>query len=338
MTTFRRFPRCIRPLTLALAAALPVALPPVPAFAQGAGNAAVRNPDDVILNFVEADLDAVVRALGHFTGKNFLIDPRVKGQLTLVSEQPVNRDVAHRMLLGALRMQGFAVVEADGLSKVVPEADAKLQGSAVATGTSAPPAAFGGDQLVTRVFTLRHENAANLVPVLRPMIAPNNPINAYPGNNTLVVTDYASNLNRIAQVIRSIDNPGSTDTAVVNLRYGVAADLAPQITRLLDTGATDPTQRIAVVADARSNTLMIRAGSPARTQLARDLIAQLDTPESGASTMHVVTLRNAEAVRLAETLRGLLTGQSQGGGGDQGGLSNAGGLGGGGINGGGSGG
>lgn len=330
MTTsrrFRRLPRCVHPLTLALAAALPLALPPAPAFAQGAGNTAVRNPDDVILNFVEADLDAVVRALGHFTGKNFLIDPRVKGQLTLVSEQPVNRDVAHRMLLGALRMQGFAVVESGGIAKVVPEADAKLQGSAVATGTTtAAPAAFGGDQLVTRVFSLRHENAANLVPVLRPMIAPNNPINAYPGNNTLVVTDYASNLSRIAQVIQSIDNPGSTDTAVVNLRYGIAADLAPQITRLLDTGATDPTQRIAVVADARSNTLMIRAGSPARTQLARDLIAQLDTPESGASTMHVVTLRNAEAVRLAETLRGLLTGQSQGGsGGDTGGLSDTGG-------------
>ncbi len=308
----RRFRRPLRPLALALAVAL--ALPAPPLLAQSGGNAGVRNPNDVVLNFVEADLDAVVRALGHFTGKNFLIDPRVKGQLTLVSEQPVNRDVAHRMLLGALRMQGFAVVEADGLSKVVPEADAKLQGSAVATGTSVAPAAFGGDQLVTRVFTLRHENAANLVPVLRPMIAPNNPINAYPGNNTLVITDYAGNLNRIAQVIRSIDTPGSTDTDVVTLQYAVAADLAPQITRLLDTGAADPTQRVAVVADARSNTLMIRAGSPTRTQLARNLIAQLDTPAAGQTTMHVVTLQNAEAVRLAETLRGLLTGQSQGGG------------------------
>ncbi|GAA5235092.1 type II secretion system protein GspD [Verticiella sediminum] len=308
------------------------ALGPLPAAAQGTGEAAaVRNPGDVVLNFVDADLDAVVRALGHFTGKTFLIDPRVKGQLTLVSERPVNRDIAYRMLLGALRMQGFAVVETDGIAKVVPEADAKLQGSAVATGTAAPPAAFAGDQLVTRVFTLRHENAANLVPVLRPMVSPNNPVNAYPGNNTLVITDYAGNLNRIAQVIQSIDTPGSTDTDVIALRYAVAPDLAAQLTRLLDNGANDPTQRISVVADARANTLMIRSGSPARTQLARELIARLDTPEAGQTTMHVVTLRNAEAVRLAEVLRGLLTGQSQGGSADMGQLSQAagGGLGGG---------
>lgn len=294
-----------------------------------ANTAALHNPDDVVLNFVEADLDAVVRALGHFTGKTFLLDPRVKGQLTLVSEQPVNRDVAYRMLLGALRMQGYAVVEADGLAKVVPEADAKLQGSVVAA-RGAPSTAFGGDQLVTRVFTLRYENAANLVPVLRPMIAPNNPINAYPGNNSLVMTDYAGNLNRIAQVIAAIDTPHSTDTDVVPLHYGVAADMASQVTRLLEAGNNDPTQRVAVVADVRSNSLLLRTSSPARTQAARELIAQLDTPAAGASNLHVVPLRNAEAVRLAEVLRGVLTGQSGGTGGIGAGLE-AGGLPGGGL-------
>ncbi len=317
----------IRPLPLlaTLLTAFPLmfgTLAPV-AMAQSGNASAVRNPNDVVLNFVEADLDAVVRALGFFTGKNFLLDPRVKGQLTLVSEQPVNREVAHRMLLGALRMQGFAVVEVDGISKVVPEADAKLQGSSVAA-SGGTPAAFGGDQLVTRVFTLKYENAANLVPVLRPMIAPNNPINAYPGNNTLVITDYAGNLNRIAQVIQSIDTPTSTDTDVVMVRHGVAMDMATQITRLLDSGAPDPSQRITVVADARTNSLIIRSGSPSRTQLARNLIAQLDTPEAGQSNMHVVTLRNAEAARLAEVLRGVLTGQSSNTAGNVGGLSDTG--------------
>lgn len=327
----------LRPLPLAAALLAACCLwtggPGAGAQAQTGNAAALRNPDDVVLNFVEADLDAVVRALGHFTGKTFLIDPRVKGQLTLVSEQPVDRDVAYRMLLGALRMQGYAVVESDGLAKVVPEADAKLQGSAVAV-RGAASAAFGGDQLVTRVFTLRYENAANLVPVLRPMIAPNNPINAYPGNNSLVITDYAGNLNRIAQVIASIDTPNSTDTDVVPLRYGVAADMAGQVTRLLEAGNNDPTQRVAVVADVRSNSLLLRTSSPARTQAARQLIAQLDTPAAGASNLHVVPLRNAEAVRLAEVLRGVLTGQSTGGamgsGVDLGGLS-GGGSGGGGL-------
>src|SRR5690606_35989527 len=183
-----------------------------------------------------------------------------------------------------------------GISKVVPEADAKLQGTTVAA-DGRTPAAFGGDQLVTRVFTLKYENAANLVPVLRPMIAPNNPINAYPGNNTLVITDYASNLNRIAQVIDSIDTRNATDTAVIPLQYGVAADLAGQVSQLLDAGSNDPTERVSVVADVRSNSLLVKTSSPARTQAARRLIAQLDTPAAGASNLHVVALQNAEAVR-----------------------------------------
>ncbi len=289
-------------LTLALASAIAVA--PLPALAQSASDLQTEN-GEVTLNFVEADLTAVVRALGHFTGTTFLIDPRVQGELTLVSEQPVTRDIAYRMLLGALRMQGFAVVEDDGIARVVPEADAKLQGGDVATGMGR----VEGDQLVTRVFDLEYENAANLVPVLRPMISPNNPINAYPGNNTLVITDYAGNLNRIAEVIRSVDNPTSTDTDVVRLRHAVAIDLADQLNRLLNTGGSDTTQRVVVVAEPRSNSLMLRSASPARTDLARKLIRELDTPEAGASNMHVVSLRNAEAVRLAEVLRGVLTGQ-----------------------------
>ncbi|MGE4337317.1 MAG: type II secretion system secretin GspD [Pigmentiphaga sp.] len=309
-----------RPTLLAAAVALCLVAPFHEVEAQSSQDSRVAQDEGVTLNFVEAELDAVVRALGHFTGKTFLIDPRVKGQLTLVSERPISRDIAYRMLLGALRMQGYAVVESDGIARVVPEADAKLQGSEVAaTGSGMPQ----GDQLITRVFTLQFENAANLVPVLRPMISPNNPINAYPGNNTLVITDYAGNLNRIAEVIASVDTPRSTDTDVVRLRYAVAIDLADQLTRLLNTGSNDPAQRVVVIAEPRSNSLMLRSSSPARTKLALDLIRQLDTPEAATANMHVVTLRNAEAVRLAEVLRGVLTGQSQGSSSDSGMLSDS---------------
>jgi len=299
------------PLLRRLAAAVSSALlalaapPSFAASAPGASNAAAA--DGVVLNFVNTELEAVVRALGQFTGKTFLIDPRVKGQLTLVSENPVNRDTAYRMLLGALRMQGFAVVEVDGVSRVVPEADAKLQGSPV---TSATPSGSGG-QLVTRVFKLNYENAANLVPVLRPMIAPNNPINAYPGNNTLVITDYADNLQRIANVIASIDTPSAIATDLIEIKHAIATDVAAMVSRLLDQGtSSDATQRVTVVADPRTNSVLVRASSPARTKLARDLIAKLDNPSARNSNMHVVYLRNAEAVKLAEVLRGVLTGQS----------------------------
>jgi general secretion pathway protein D len=312
----RSSPRTLatRAIVAAMSAALlTLALPPVNAVAQVARATA---PDGgVVLNFVNTELDAVVRALGQFTGKNFLVDPRVKGQLTLVSETPVNRDTAYRMLLGALRMQGFAVVEADGISKVVPEADAKLQGGAV-TNTGR------GDQLVTRVFKLNYESATNLVPVLRPMIAPNNPINAYPGNNTLVITDYADNLRRIADIIASVDTQSSVATDMIEIKNGIATDVAALVTRLMDPGASgEATNRVTAIADPRTNSVLIRASSPARTRLARDLIAKLDNPSSRATNMHVVYLRNAEAVKLAEVLRGVLTGQSGGSGGFGGGNS-----------------
>ena len=305
--TFQRTPAARAVAAVMSVALLTLALPPVAAIAQTAR--ATSSDTGVVLNFVNTELDAVVRALGQFTGKNFLVDPRVKGQLTLVSETPVNRDTAYRMLLGALRMQGFAVVEVDGVSKVVPEADAKLQGGAVTSSN----AGGRGDQLITRVFKLNYESATNLVPVLRPMIAPNNPINAYPGNNTLVITDYADNLRRIADVIASVDTQSAISTDMIEIKNGIATDVAALITKLLDPGASgDATNRVTAIADPRTNSVLLRASSPARTRLARDLIAKLDNPNARATNMHVVYLRNAEAVKLAEVLRGVLTGQQGG--------------------------
>ncbi len=287
----------------------------------------------VSLNFVDTDIPAVLRALSLFTQRNFLVDPRVKGKLTLVSDRPVDSAQALSMLTGALRLQGFAIVDVDGVTRVVPEADAKLQGSAVVGGpgvggarpagaaTAAggrapvPVSAFaksGGNsgEMLTRVFPLKYENAANLVPVLRPMVPPNNPINAYPGNNTLVVTDYADNLERIAAVIARIDVPSSMDTDVVPVQSAIATDIAILASQLLDTQSSDPTQRIAIVADPRSNSVLVRSGSPARTRLARELIQKLDAQQNRAGNLHVVYMRNAQATRIAEVLGGLLTGQA----------------------------
>ena len=297
----------------------------------------------VSLNFVDTDIPAVLRALSLFTQRNFLVDPRVKGKLTLVSDRPVDSGQALSMLTGALRLQGFAIVDVDGVTRVVPEADAKLQGSAV-VGNTRPATSVGGapaggaargpvpvsafakgggnsGEMLTRVFPLKYENAANLVPVLRPMVPPNNPINAYPGNNTLVVTDYADNLERIAQVIARIDVPSSIDTDVVPVQSGIATDIAILASQLLDTQSSDPTQRIAVVADPRSNSVLVRSGSPARTRLARDLIMKLDAQQNRAGNLHVVYMRNAQATRIAEVLGGLLTGQANSAPGATGGAS-----------------
>ena len=260
----------------------------------------------VTLNFVEADIQAVVRALSRSTGQQFLVDPRVKGNLTLVSEGQVPARQAYEMLLAALRMQGFSVVDVGGVAQVVPEADAKLLGGPIYSADK--PA---GNGMLTRTFRLQYENAVNLIPVLRPIVSPNNPINAYPGNNTIVVTDYAENLSRVAQLIEGIDTPSAIDTDVVPIQNGIAVDIAQMVSDLLETQGGDQTQKINVIGDPRSNSIIIRAGSPERTELARNLIYKLDNAQNNPSNLHVVYLRNAQAGKLAQALRGLLTGESE---------------------------
>ncbi|WER45816.1 type II secretion system secretin GspD [Cupriavidus sp. WKF15] len=272
-----------------------------------------RNRDQVVLNFVNADLESVVKAVGQATGKNFVIDPRVKGTVNLVTEQPVSRAQALETLGSVLRMQGYAMVESNGFTKVVPEADAKLQGSPIVVGGGGGR----GDQVVTQVFRLNYESANNLVPVLRPMIAPNNTITAYPANNTLVITDYAENLRRLGRIIAAIDAPASGEVELVPLRNAIASDTALVLQKLLDPAAAasgaggggagvDSSLRTTVVAEPRSNSLMIRASSRARLQQARQLIDKLDQPYARPGNIWVVPLKNADAVKLAATLRAIV--------------------------------
>ena len=180
------------------------------AFHDASSTAQTPGPDTVTLNFVNADIEGVVKAVSEITGKNFVLDPRVKGTVNIVSARPVSRDLVYEIFLSALRLQGYAAVEERGFVKIVPEADAKLSAH------SAGPRARR--QIQTQVFTLKYESAAQLVPILRPLIAPANTITAYPASNTLVITDYAGNLQRIARIIDSIDQPGGSDPVVIPLR------------------------------------------------------------------------------------------------------------------------
>ncbi len=189
--------------------------------------------DPVTLNFVNADIEAVVKAVAEITGRNFVLDPRVKGTINIISARPVPKSLVYPTLLSALRLQGFAAVEGEGVTKIVPEVDAKQQGGTVAQG----PLAAGGDRLVTQVVTLRYESAQQLVNVLRPLITPNNTIAAYPGSNALVITDYADNLKRIDRIIASLDQPPGSEPVLVPVRHASALDVVALLNRLLaDTG------------------------------------------------------------------------------------------------------
>ena len=252
----------------------------------------------------------MVRAIGQYTGRTFVIDPRVKGTISLVTERPVTKQQAFEQLLSALRLQGFTIVQTGNVMRVVPEADAKLQGGTVVQPRSPSP---GGDQLITQVFRLQYESATAMVPILRPLIAPNNTISAYPQNNTLVITDYAENLRRIARIIESIDTPATSDLEMIPVKYGLAMEIASVVSRVLDEGARaagqaiDAGKRISILAEPRTNTLIVRAPSQARLTLAKNLIAQLDRPASTPGNINVVYLRNAEATRLAPLLRAIIS-------------------------------
>ena len=265
--------------------------------------------EDAALNFVGADLESVVKAVGHYTNITFVSDPRVKGTLTVVSEKPVTKTQAFALLTSALRMNGFAVVSGDGYAKVVPEADAKLQATPTQVGAS--QASAKGDQIVSQVFHLSYESANNVVAVLRPLISPNNTINANPGNNSVVVTDYADNVKRLAKIVAALDAPAVTDLDVIPVRHAIASDLATMINKLMDSGggAADA-GKVTVLADPRTNSLILRAPSAARSNLAKSLIAKLDQPTQELGNVHVVYLKNAEATKLAQTLRSVVSGES----------------------------
>ena len=318
-------PTAYRPWCLALAAALSG---PAGIAAQGAvepaadavavESRALRSGTKVTVNFVDADIDAVTRAYAAMIERQILVDPRVKGKITVFSEQPQTIRQSWRAYLAALRGLGFAMVENGGLLKLVPEADAKLQAGVVSVGGTVARS----DQILTQIFTLRYENPASLVSVLRPLISANNTINASPGSNALVITDYADNLQRLAKIIAALDQPGTTDIEIIPLQHAVAADLAPLVQRLAADGSPGTTVRgapaapagatastvdgVTVAADSRHNALVIKAPNRARLAMVLSVIDKLDRPSrqgGPAGSLWVVHLRNADAVKLATVLR-----------------------------------
>ncbi|MCB2018216.1 MAG: type II secretion system secretin GspD, partial [Hydrogenophaga sp.] len=303
------------PAALALATGLVLgSLGGTPASAQSK-----KAADPVTLSFAGADIEAVARTMATITGRNVVVDPRVKGTINLQTDKPVAPSVALNQFAAALRLQGFSLVETGGLYKIVPEADAKMQSNVVSAGPVGKLPA--SNQVVTQIFRLNHESANNLVPVLRPLIAPNNTINVNPGNNSLVITDYTDNLQRIGRIIAALDIAGATDVEIIPLQHAVAADLAPMVLKLVESSgsvvaaapgqAGDASFKTTLLAEPRSNSLILRAANPARLALVRSLVAQLDRPSGNeaAGNIHVVYLKNADAVSLATTLRAAMAGE-----------------------------
>lgn len=262
----------------------------------------------VELNFNDARIDAVATSVGAMIGKNVVVDPKVKGNMTLVSDTPVTPDNALAQLQTALRMHGFAMIDAGNMYKVVPEAEAKTH----ATKVNAP--AVGGE-VQTRVLKLQHENATQVLNVVKPLVSPNNVVNVSPAGNALVVTDYADNIARISKLVASLDRPSINDVEIIQLEHAIATEVAPLLQHLINgdsattgnRGNNDDALQSSLIADSRSNALIVRAANPAKLAQIKSLAGKLDQPAiqnaNSAGNIHVVYLKHADAVALAETLR-----------------------------------
>jgi len=275
-------------------------------------------PNEVVLNFQGADLQAVVKAVSQMTGRNFLLDPRVKGQITIISSKPMSSGSAYQIFVSALKAQGFATVEGPGnLVKIVPSAEAR-QHAPVNIKDTAPG---GGEQMITHVVIVQNGSAAQMVPLLRPLMAPTSQLSSFDAANALVITDYADNVRRMLRIVDKIDQPVNSDVNIITLQNASALDIADMLTRLSLPGITGGIgqpgsipgagggDRFSIVPDMRTNSLLVRSDNPGRINQLRSLVAKLDVPATTGGNTRVVYLRNADAVKLAEVMRGLLAGE-----------------------------
>lgn len=262
--------------------------------------------DKVTLNFVNANIETVVEAVSKITGKSFVLDPRVKGTVNVISGKPVQPEAAYLILLSALRMQGFAAVGVNGIVKIVPEADAKTHAGPSGRNPAKLP---GGALIETRVFSLRNESATQIQGVIRPLVAPGNSVVANAVSNTLVVTDYADNLDRLALIISALDEPSGEDPQVIPLRHASVLDVVSAVGSLFGEQSGEASQRVVVSADVRQNKLLVKTDNPGKLMRIRRLVEQLDQPTAAGGNIHVVYLRNADATRVAQTLRSVVSGE-----------------------------
>lgn len=297
--------------------------------ALGLGSLAAQATDDTVtLNLANADVSMVLKLASEVTGKMFVLDPKVKGSVNVVSAAPMPRALVYPTLVAALRLQGIGVVEEGKVVRILPEADARQQSASV--GMAGTPVA--GDAIATRMFPLKYEAAQSVASAIKPILNSNATVVAYPANNTLLVTDYSQNIKRLEVVLAAIDVPGMGLPVMVPLTHATAAELAPIIQNLMSeapaqsgaatgggatasaggTGAAGTQVMVmvgdgfAVVAEPHSNSLLLRSNSPGKLLRARQLIQQIDRPEAGGN-IEVIYLKNAVASEVAQMLRAILS-------------------------------
>jgi general secretion pathway protein D len=260
-------------------------------------------------NFKDADIVQIAEAVGAATGKNFILDPRVRAQVTMLSSTPLSPDGFYEAFLSILAVHSFVAMPAgNNIYKIVPDATARSM-----PGDDLPDrVSRTSDEIVTQVIQVKNVNAAQLVPILRSLVNQNGHLAAYPPSNILIISDRAANVNRIQRIIGRIDQAGDSDVEIVPLQNASAADVVRNVAQLFQQqqaqeGGSNPMK---MVADDRSNAVLV-SGDPSQRLRIKALIALLDTPLQTGGGTYVRYLRYADAEKLAPKLKEQITGQAQ---------------------------
>jgi general secretion pathway protein D len=264
-------------------------------------------------NFKDADITQIAEAVSAATGKTFIIDPRVRAQVTMLSATPMSPGAFYEAFLSILQVYGFIAVPAGDVIKILPDANARQ----IPSIDLPDHVSSSSDEIVTQVLDVKNVSAPQLVPILRPMIPQYGHLVAYPASNILIITDRASNVNRLIRIIRRIDQVGNADVEIVPLQNAGAAEVVRVVNSLYQGAAAAEGTAVKVVADERSNSVLMGGDQSQRLRL-RALIAHLDTPLAAGGDTRVRYLHYADADKLAPKLKEQITGIAQATGGPAG--------------------
>ncbi len=253
------------------------------------------------LNLKDADIQALIATVSEITGKNFIVGPNVQGKVTVVSAKPMKPDEIYDVFLSVLRVHGFAAVQAGSMIKIVPEAMAQQDGAGVDGMRE-----HSADELITQIVPVKHVAAADLVPILRPLMPQGGQLIAHAASNSLVVSDRAGNVQRLVSIIQRIDTVSDAEVEVIPLAHANAGELARTLTLLADDKTAPPGEAQRVFADTRTNSILLSGPKAGRLRM-RALVAHLDTPLEGGGDTQVIYLRYANAKDLVPILQGVAT-------------------------------
>lgn len=275
------------------------------------------------LNLKDADIRAFVTQVADITGYSFVVDPRVKGKVTVLSSAPMNKDEIYDLFLAVLQVHGFTAIPGEEVIKVVQQVDAKQSAESLDRFTETP-----SEQLITRVIQIDNANALELVPILRPLVAKYGHLAGVAAANALIISDHSANIRRIEQIVRELDSPSKYEVEVIQLREAWVGDMVELLQELAPDelgkgGGENASRKYSVTADERSNRLILRGDETFRDKM-RALITKLDQPSATGGATKVIRLSHADAENLTEILKGVmgeLAKESSGSGGSSGGSS-----------------